>query len=360
MFKKKISIILVMAVLSTFLVYGCGSSSSSESSSAENTDKEADTDSGDAVDYGSLSLTMGSTGATDDISTQAMEYMKEYIEEKSDGAVTLDLYPASQLGSATDLMEMTGQGSVDLFLEANYMSVFGVEDSKAECLVFTSLSKDDYRKINESDLCQEWKDKFCEANNINIISSNWYRNGAALISNVEINSVEDLKGIKVRVPQVDITMQCFEEIGMVPTPIAYSESLLALQQGIVDAIMCTEDAAYTMGFYEVADYVIELNSYYDAMFVYMNDDLFHNVTDAQRELIIEAADAAGDYYSSLADQALTESVEAMKEAGLIFSQFTDEEMAELQDKMKDVADTNEAEGNWTKGTYDKVLEIIGK
>ena len=363
--------IAVLTIGTAFLLAGCSGGSqtagnqAADTQAAQGADDAASGAGGEqsadgAVDYGSLELTMGSTGAADDISTQAMTYMKDYIEEKSGGAIIVNTFPSSQLGQAADQLEMTGQGSIDLFLEANYMTSNGVDEAKVGSLVFTITSKDEYRRLNESELTKQWQDKFCELNNIKIIASNWYRNGTALVSNREIHSVEDMQGLKVRIPQVDITLDCFQTVGMNPTPIAYNESLLSLQQGIVEAIWCTEDAAYTMGFYEVAQYLIELNSYFDAMYVYMNNDLYNSLTDAQRDLIVEAAHEAGVYYSGLAEDALAESVAKMKEAGVEVITLPEEEALKLRDQMRGIADRYEAEGVWPAGTYDEVLSIISE
>lgn len=358
---KLMSALLCVVLISALLLSGCGAKQApAETKAPAEAPAAAEAPETDTVDYGNLVLTMGSTGAAEDISTKAMNYMKEYIEEKSGGAIVVNTFPSSQLGSAADQLEMTGQGSIDLFLEANYMTNNGVNDAKVASLTFLFGSKEDYRAVNESELDQQWKDQFCELNNIKIIADNWYRNGTALVSNREIHTVEDMAGLKVRVPQVDMTIKTFEIVGMNPTPIAYNESLLALQQGIVDAIWCTEDAAYTMGFYEVADYLIELNSYFDAMFVYMNNDLYTTITDAQRALIEEAALAAGDYYSGLANDILAENVAKMKEGGIEVITLADEEVAKLQAPMEQIALDCEAAGEWTPGTYEKVIALLGK
>lgn len=368
MLVKKTSLRISAAMLvASVLFCGCSGADKGEAAPAVTTTQTANAaeentkgNSRENTDYGSLELTMGSTGAADDISTQAMTYMKTYIEEKSGGAIKVNTFPSSQLGAAVDQLEMTGQGSIDIFLEANFMTNNGVTEAKVGSLTFTYTSKDDYKKVNESDLCEEWKDRFCELNNIKVIANNWYRNGTALVSNREIHTVEDMKGLKVRVPQVDITMESFSAVGMNPTPIAYNESLLALQQGIVEAIWCTEDAAYTMGFYEVAKYLIELNSYFDSMFVYMNNDLYHSITEAQRELIAEAALKAGEHYSSLADDALAANVAKMKEAGIEVISLSQEEVLKLQEPMKAMADKYEAAGEWPAGTYEEILKILGE
>ena len=115
-----------------------------------------------------------------------------------------------------------------------------------------------------------------------------------------------------------------------------------------------------MGFYEVAQYLIELNSYFDAMYVYMNNDLYNSLTDAQRDLIVEAAHEAGVYYSGLAEDALAESVAKMKEAGVEVITLPEEEALKLRDQMRGIADRYEAEGVWPAGTYDEVLSIISE
>ena len=122
--------IAVLTIGTAFLLAGCSGGSQTAGNQAADTqaaqaaDDAASGAGGEqsadgAVDYGSLELTMGSTGAADGISTQAMTYMKDYIVEKSGGAIIVNTFPSSQLGQAADQLEMTGQGSIDLFLEAN-------------------------------------------------------------------------------------------------------------------------------------------------------------------------------------------------------------------------------------------------
>ena len=117
----------------------------------------------EAVDYGpSVTLTMGTTGAVDDISTKAAQYFCDIVKERSGGQMTISLFPASRLGAALDQMEMLSGGSIDLFLEANYMPNFGVNDSKATSVMFVTRSQEDFINLSESDLMQELMDQFLE------------------------------------------------------------------------------------------------------------------------------------------------------------------------------------------------------
>ena len=96
------------------------------------------------------------------------------------------------------------------------------------------------------------------------------------------------------------------------------------------------------------------------MYVYMNNDLYNSITDVQRDLIVEAALEAGKYYSELADEALVTNVAKMKESGIEVISLPPEEVAKLQAPMEAMADKYEAAGEWPVGTYDEILEILGK
>ncbi len=123
--------------------------------------------------------------------------------------------------------------------------------------------------------------------------------------------------MKIRVPQVEITINSLKATGAAPPLLLLTASLsLALQQGVVDAIWCTEDAAYTMGFYEVAKYLVELNSDFDSMYLYTNENFYQNLSDNNRAALEEAAQAAAEYYSGLAEEALATNLAKMKEAGI--------------------------------------------
>lgn len=349
----------VLVVLMAFSLVACGSNAQqSASAPAANTAADANTGAEDAVAYDTVKVSIGTTGAAEDISTKAMEYMAEYLSNKTGGAMTIDLFPASQLGNAGDLIEMVGQGSLDIMLEGNFMTSYGVDDAKAGSVLFLNRSREMYRALNESDLKADWCQQFLDKNGIRILNGNFYRNGTAYVSNVKIETPEDLKGVKIRVPQVEITINSLKATGAAPTPIAYGESLLALQQGVVDAIWCTEDAAYTMGFYEVAKYLIELNSDFDSMYLYTNENFYQNLSDNNRAALEEAAQAAAEYYSGLAEEALATNLAKMKEAGIEVITLPEETVTAIFESCLPYYRELEANGEWSEGLLDKVLEII--
>lgn len=356
-------VMVMMLALSTLA--GCGSNSSSTPPATPNTtdtpdaNESSSSDGAGTVDYGpELHLQMGSTGATDDISTQAAQHFCELVNERSGGVITIDLFPASQLGAQLDQMEMLSQGSIDLFLEANLMGSFGI-NTGAMSVLFCTRDRDELAAVQNSDLWNTWSDKFTNETNIKIITNNWFRNGTAIASKNKIETLTDCSGVKLRVPPVASTTAMFNSLGFNATPVAYSETLISLQQNVIDAVWCTEDAIWTMGFYEPANYVLELNAGADAMYVYMNNDLYSSkLTDAQRDLIVQAAKDAGDFYSDLTYETLENNKANWEAKGVETITLSEEEAEKWAEITYAHAYQQEKEGVWDAGLFDQVLEIV--
>lgn len=358
--KAKQALAMVLALSMVLILASCSGSSGSSVPAASNPETGSSTDSN--VDYGpSVKISIGTTGAAEDISTKAMEYMQKTLSDLTGGVMTIDLFPSSQLGTAMDMMEMVSQGSLDILLEGNYFPSFGVEDSEVGSILFLNKSREMYQTLNESDLKAQWEQQFCDINGIKILNGNFYRNGTCYVSNVKIQGLADMAGVKIRVPQVEITINSLKATGASPTPISYSESLLSLQQHVVDAIWCTEDAAYTMGFSEVAKYLIELNTDFDSMYLYMNNNLYANtLTDNQRAALEQAAEAAAEYYTGLAEDALTTNLQKMKDSGIEVVTLSGEAIDGIWKKVLPYYYQLEEQGAWSSGLLDQVLEITGQ
>nr|WP_325195661.1 TRAP transporter substrate-binding protein [uncultured Oscillibacter sp.] len=358
--KRFICYVMVM-ILAFSTLAGCGSKTTTTTNTPATNSESTDSSSSgsETVDYGpELHLQMGSTGATDDISTKAAQYFCDLVKERSGGVITIDLFPASQLGAQLDQMEMLSQGSIDLFLEANLMGSFGI-NTGAMSVLFCTRSRDELAAVQNSDLWNSWSEQFTNETNIKILTNNWFRNGTAIASKNKIETLEDCAGVKLRVPPVASTTAMFNSLGFNATPVAYSETLISLQQNVIDAVWCTEDAIWTMGFYEPANYVLELNAGADAMYVYMNNDLYTSkLTDAQRDLIVQAAKDAGDYYSGLTYETLETNKANWEAHGVETITLSAEEAEKWAEITYAHAYQQEADGVWDAGLFDQVLAVV--
>ncbi|MDR2433760.1 MAG: TRAP transporter substrate-binding protein [Treponema sp.] len=322
--------------------------------------KKADVSEGESTNaYGPpLTLTVGSSSAAEDLITQAMGEMKRLIEERSGGQITMNLYPASQLGASVEMMGMVSDGSMDMMIEANYLSQFGVERVAVASVPFSYSSREDYQRMVNSDFWKEAEADMLRLNGVRIIARNWFRPWAIIVSKKPIYRMEDLKGLKIRLPPVEMTIQGFQKLGVSPTPVAYNETLLALQQGVVDAAFIVEDAAYTMGWYEAAKYLIQSNQIIDTLLLYFSEKTYQSMTDAQRELLVQCATEAGDWYTAGSTASVERAYTAMKAAGVTVIPLDDAEWRRWQATVAPIGDEFEAAGRWEPGLYERMKKII--
>jgi TRAP-type C4-dicarboxylate transport system substrate-binding protein len=272
--------------------------------------------------------------------------------------ITINLYPASQLGPSLEQMEMVSDGSIDLFIEGNLIQNFGMDEMQAAGNFFSVKTPEEYEALVGSPLYLKWYDEFREKNNIRVISWNWYRNWASIISRMPIRNLAELRGKKIRVPPSETTIRNFTALGCAPTPVAYNETMLALQTGTVDGAWLTQDAMYSMGFYEVAKHVWEWLSLRDNLYVYINEDRYQSLTENQRKLIVDASHESGDFYTAAAVEIMETNKRLMQDAGGTFYPISDEEWNECSARIEKVQDETEASGKWARGLNQQIRDII--
>ena len=158
----------------------------------------------------------------------------EQIKEKTDGRVNISVYPASSLGKEVEINEGLGIGAVDIiytgpsFVE-RYYGPIAISDYP-----FIMRGFDHWKKYRESDLFKELSNGYKDATG-NTVMALVYYGQRHVTSNFPILKPEDMKGLKIRVPNSPVMLMFPNAVGANPTPMAFSEVYLALQQKVVDA-----------------------------------------------------------------------------------------------------------------------------
>ena len=130
---------------------------------------------GQATEDKKVVLKVGGIQAVEDFSTQAMNKLAELAKAKSGGTIEIQVYPASQLGAATNQIEAVSMGSQDMFIDAgSFMATF-VPDKNVESMFFTFRDEDHYRKYLNSDIMKGFEDKFLQTKGVRVVANNWVR-----------------------------------------------------------------------------------------------------------------------------------------------------------------------------------------
>ena len=235
-----------------------------------------------------ITAKMGHVVATDSAYHYGAETFARLVNEKSAGTIQIEIYPNSQLGGDRDLLEGLSMNSVQFSLPggltlAQYEPSIGVFS-----MPFLYETREDAYKVLDGDLAEE-------------VFSTTIDHGFRVLGCIEkgfnqlatretpINSLEDVQGMKIRVPESELYMQTWELLGAAPTPMAWNEVFSALQTGVVDGEEAPLSSFAASGFGEVAQHFAYINYLYDPVCITVSEAFYQSLTEEQQQILQEAA-----------------------------------------------------------------------
>lgn len=216
------------------------------------------------------------------------------IKEATSGRVEINLFPANQLGSDTDLLGQIRNGAVDYLnigssVLATLVPAVGIVNTG-----FAFTSYDEVWKAMDGDLGKFVK---TEIENVGVlqVGKSWDNGFRQLTSSTrEIKTPKDLKGFKMRVPAAPILTGLFQALGAGPTPINFNEVYSALQTKVVEGQENPLAIIATAKLYEVQKYCSLTSHVWDAYIILGNRRSFQRLpTDAQ-EIVTRELNKAAD------------------------------------------------------------------
>jgi len=239
----------------------------------------------------------------------------ELISERTNGRITIEIFPSSQLGTEEQLLEQTLFGSLDI-AEAGAGQLGNLfKPMNVLEMPYTFSSNEHVLRFAKSEIASQMFEDFRAEFGGNLISmSSW--GIRQLTSNKPIKTPEDLDGFKLRVPEQTICIAYGKALGANPTPIAYSEAYMALQQGVVDGLENPLSAIKAMKFYEVQDYINLTSHVTTTVFFVFNDAKLKTFSAEDQKIMKDAFDEAAVYIVELLNEDDQNLVSFFEEQGL--------------------------------------------
>ena len=238
---------------------------------------------------------------TDHPHTVAAEYFKKIVEERTDGAIEVQLYPNNQMGNSHQLFESLMLGSVDIILTDPGAPAFA--DVPLWDIVMGPFMYRDYDHaytVAHSQLMQDMYDDLEATLNITVIDPVWYYGVRHLTTaDTPVYTPDDLKGLKIRTPEIPGFIKAIEVIGGIPTPLSFADLYLALKQGVVDGQENPVGVIYANKYYEAQNYLIKTGHIISKNTVYMSTAVLNGLSPEYQEIILTAIDEAGRYNDEL-------------------------------------------------------------
>lgn len=156
------------------------------------------------------------------------------ILQESGGQLTIEVFPNSQLGSDTDMISQVRSGAIEMMCTASgvYATLVPVAAMAVTPFVFSDLAT--AFKAMDGDLGGHIRAGFTKANLVPLGKAWDHGFRHVTMSTKPINTVQDLQGVKLRVPATPVLQQTFKSLGASPTTIGIGEAYTALQTKVVD------------------------------------------------------------------------------------------------------------------------------
>lgn len=313
---KKILALLLASVMSLSLA-ACGSNET--------------TSSGEETSEQTYKLIVGSTVQDDSASGLALlEYFKPYVEEKSNGRITVDVQNNSVLGSDRELFEGLQMNTLQCsFGPLSTLANFAPDYAVCDLPFLFSDKEDAYAQLDG-----EFGEKLAEdlpSAGLRLLAygENAFRN----ISNskLPIEKMEDLKGLKIRVMESPVNIATYTALGCNPTPMAFSELYTGLQQGTVDGQDNGVVLTYTSKLFEVQDYYTFTGQIYAANAMVFSEAFWQSLPEDLQGVVRDGALYAMENQRRLNTEMEESLLAEMQAAGLQVNYMDEAEIARMRE-----------------------------
>lgn len=278
--------------------------------------------------------------------------MAEIINEQSKGALNAQTFSDSQLGKDRDQLENLQLGSVEINIQGDVLStIVAPEWALVLTTPFVIRDKDHFRKVIDGPVAQPMYDAMIARKGIRNLG--WVDRGPRhLTSNKPINDPSQVKGMKIRVPEVETYTAAWKMMGAIVTPMDFSEVFLALRQGTIDAQENPLEIMANQSLYDVQKYVNLTSHLYTGFEVVASDKWFKALSPEQQKIVTDAAKTAIAEGNKTTEDDEVVYEKKLKEKGMTFNPV---DKAKWEGALKDLP--KQFEKKWQPGFYEAVKAV---
>lgn len=260
---------------------------------------------------------------------------KELVEEKTEGKYTVEIHGGFELGNMTESIEMIKMGDVaasGVCLSSSYSQNLAFLDlpniAPSIEKAYELYSNEEVRAMMEEVLREEGIQLLA-------VGPVYFRETS---SNKELHTAADFEGLNIRTQEISLQMDYWKSLGATPTPIAWAETYIALQQGMVDAEENPYDSIWGGNLYEVQKYLVNTHHIVYTAPILLNAEFFDGLSEEDQVIFRECAKEAEAYAFAYAREYESTLRAKLEEKGMVVIDLEESVLAELKEKAAGVYD----------------------
>lgn len=313
---KKVGMVMVSVICLSFV--GCGNGSTAKDGNEQT--KQAQAEDGEEIH-----LKLAHIMTADHPNGLGAEEFARLVSEKTNGKVTVDVFPASQLGNEKEIFDAVEIGSVDFAIlgygdPAKKYADVGIFDAP-----YLANDRDHMIRILNSEVTKELFEEMTNHMDAKALSGFYFGARYLTTNSAEVYGPSDMKGLNIRVPDQQMYIDTMSAMGAKATPMAFSEVFLALQQGVIDGEENPLASIATNKFDQVQKYLIKTEHIIGTQALYGSTQTMDSLPEEYADAVQQAAEETAEFINQKAIEAEDKYLDELQENGMVLIEDVDKE-----------------------------------
>lgn len=336
---KRLFVLIAVVLMCTGLVFPSGQPEKGEGATA-----------GKPVE-----LKVATVDAIGTLRNQMGNWAVDYLAGIDNGGLSLTHVEGPVLGTAGQVMDQVAEGSVGIIgTDMAWIAPYD-KDLLPTSFGFVFRDLDHFKAYFQSDVFKKIVDRIAQEQGLRIVAATPLTT-RMFFSRKPINTLADLRGLKVRAPGLEMFVESYKAYGANPTPIAWNETFLALKTGVVDAAQGLPVDVLPNRWHEAAPNITQMNDMYAAHAWVINEDIWKSLSTTQQAALTQTLQASDNW---ALDQALSQEADIIatfESEGAVFNDAF-QETEKVRAMALSHAKQLEAAGKWSSGLIDRMDAI---
>jgi len=298
-------------------------------------------------------LVLGGSDAIGTVIDRSNAMFTKLVNERAAGKVKINFIQGEQLGSDVQVIEQMMKGSVAIYGDVLDWYSNWVKDFSVLAWGFTFRDNDHFQKFLDSPTFATMSEELRTKQGLRILASAPTQ-PRVLFAKKAVNSPDDLKDVKMRVPEIKTYLNLWTTLGTKPSRVAWAEVFLGLKTGVIDAAEGPISSAYAQKFHQAAPNVMRTDHLMSSQHITINEKVYQSLPPDVQKIMVDAARESVAWGRKQSEAETDEVVAKMAAEG---AKVIKVNQAPFADRAVAAVDAMEKEGAWSSGLYQQIRAI---
>lgn len=300
-----------------------------------------------------VSAVFGGADPLEGVYDRQNQHFVDLVNERGADKIKLEFIRGEQLGNDVQVIEQVMSGAVQFYGDDFSFYSNWVPDLNIVSWGFLFRDNAHVQAFINSDTYKSAVEKLRTEQGIRVLAAapGQIR---VMVSTRPIKSVDDLAGLKMRVPEIRTYLALWETLGTAPARVAWGETFLGLSTGVVQGAEGGISSIYGAKFHEAAKNVTRTDHVRIIAHIAVNDEWFRSQTPEVQELLTTAAQDAVKWQMDTVTAEQAETLDKMTADG---ATVTEIDVAPLRERSEVAVEKLEADGFWPKGLWAEIQAL---